>query len=96
MKLKELQELTLPDVHPARLESGVTVGLEILDEVKKIFEAPSKTVPEIADYIKSCDKLRAQTVDERHVVGVIGNTGAGKSSVINAVLDEECLVPTNW
>lgn len=29
------------------------------------------------------------------MVGVVGNTGAGKSSVINALLDEERLVPTN-
>ena len=29
------------------------------------------------------------------VLGVVGNTGAGKSSVINAMLDEERLLPTN-
>ena len=29
------------------------------------------------------------------IIGVVGNTGAGKSSVINAMLDEERLVPTN-
>ena len=29
------------------------------------------------------------------MIGVVGNTGAGKSSVINAMLDEERLVPTN-
>lgn len=29
------------------------------------------------------------------MIGVVGNTGAGKSSVINAMLEEERLVPTN-
>jgi hypothetical protein len=29
------------------------------------------------------------------MVGVVGHTGAGKSSAVNAVLDEERLVPTN-
>ncbi|KAM0820488.1 putative Dynamin N-terminal domain-containing protein [Seiridium cardinale] len=29
------------------------------------------------------------------LIGVVGNTGSGKSSVINAILDEEMLVPTN-
>ncbi|KAK4109597.1 hypothetical protein N656DRAFT_839036 [Canariomyces notabilis] len=31
----------------------------------------------------------------RTIVGVVGNTGAGKSSVISAVLDDERLLPTN-
>lgn len=29
------------------------------------------------------------------IIGVVGNTGAGKSSVINALLDEERIIPTN-
>ena len=36
-----------------------------------------------------------QAVRGKIVVGVVGATGAGKSSVINAMLDEERLVPTN-
>lgn len=31
----------------------------------------------------------------RTIIGVVGNTGAGKSSVINALLDEERIIPTN-
>jgi hypothetical protein len=55
----------------------------------------SKTVPEIAKWIESIEKLQTQSAPQRTVVGVVGSTGAGKSSVINAVLDEECLVPTS-
>ena len=32
---------------------------------------------------------------KKTIVGVMGNTGAGKSSIINALLDEEQLVPTS-
>ncbi|KAK9781876.1 putative Dynamin N-terminal domain-containing protein [Seiridium cardinale] len=38
-------------------------------------------------------KTRIKTVPT--LIGVVGNTGSGKSSVINAILDEEMLVPTN-
>lgn len=89
-----LQKLIL-DSPPAKLERGVEVGIQILDDIKKAF-ANAKTVPEIAAWVKTSDKLRSQTAYQRSVVGVVGSTGAGKSSVINAVLDEECLVPTNF
>lgn len=36
-----------------------------------------------------------QATKTKTVIGVVGNTGAGKSSVINSILDEERLVPTN-
>lgn len=70
------------------------MGIKILGDIKAGFE-DAKSVPEIAEYIDSLDKLRSGARSQRTVIGVVGSTGAGKSSVINAVLDEECLVPTN-
>lgn len=49
--------------------------------------------------IMFAETLQAQVVDTPTIIGVVGNTGAGKSSIINiinAMLDEERLVPTNW
>ncbi|GJC86751.1 nuclear GTPase SLIP-GC [Colletotrichum liriopes] len=44
---------------------------------------------------ESIDKLRGEYRMPRFVIGVLGDTGSGKSSLINAVLDEERVVPTN-
>lgn len=93
MNLTQLQELILGE-SPSKLEGGIQTGFRILSNIKKAF-ALAKTVPEIAEWVKSCDKLLAQAAPQPSVVGVVGSTGAGKSSVMNAILDEECLVPTN-
>jgi hypothetical protein len=93
MELAPLQELIL-EGSPSQLEAGVKTGLQILSDIKTAFGVAA-SVPEIAEWVKSSDKLRTQTSYQRTVVGVVGSTGAGKSSVINAVVDEECLVPTN-
>jgi ABC-type multidrug transport system fused ATPase/permease subunit len=42
------------------------------------------------------EALRSEKVDAPTIIGVVGNTGSGKSSIINAMLEEERLVPTNW
>ncbi|KAK2032877.1 hypothetical protein LX32DRAFT_670910 [Colletotrichum zoysiae] len=44
---------------------------------------------------KSVEKLQDEYHMPRFVIGVLGDTGSGKSSLINAVLDEERVVPTN-
>lgn len=93
MELSSLQEL-LSTNSVAKLERGVETGLRILADIKAGFDN-AKSVPEISQWIESLDTLQSSASTQRTVVGVVGSTGAGKSSVINAVLDEECLVPTN-
>ncbi|KAF7191395.1 Nuclear GTPase SLIP-GC [Pseudocercospora fuligena] len=88
-----LSEL-IKDGTPERLEAGVEAGLRILSKV----EAPLKELGDNQDaqnWLAHIAKVREGAKRARTVVGVVGNTGAGKSSVINAMLDEERLVPTN-
>ncbi len=93
MELGQLQQL-ISDGSPAALEAGVGVGVQILKDTRAAF-TDARTLPEIAEWIKSSNQLEDKSNGQRAVVGVVGSTGAGKSSVINAVLDEECLVPTS-
>ncbi len=93
---EELHLQPLLDVvdRPDILESGVAKGVELLEKLKGSFS--THTVDnEAQQWLQQVEKVQAQAVQKRTVVGVVGNTGAGKSSVINAMLDEERLVPTN-
>ena len=89
----QLQEL-LNETVPERLEAAVQKAVTVLGEI----EQSLRQLPTDADaqnWLAQLDELRKQAARTRTFVGVVGNTGAGKSSVINAMLDEERLVPTN-
>ncbi|KIW12407.1 hypothetical protein PV08_09684 [Exophiala spinifera] len=78
---------------PEQLEKSVEKGAELLNDIQKILrQRPNE---EANQWIQALEKVQSQAARSRTVVGVVGATGAGKSSVINAMLDEERLVPTN-
>ncbi|KAF2128828.1 hypothetical protein P153DRAFT_423306 [Dothidotthia symphoricarpi CBS 119687] len=79
---------------PGILESGVAQSMKVLEGLKHTFLQYGSN-KEAQAWIQAIEKLIPQAARKRTVVGVVGNTGAGKSSVINAMLDEERLVPTN-
>jgi len=80
---------------PLVLEAGVNQSLIVLEKLREGFSSYAATNGEAYSWIQAIDKLVPQAERKRTVIGVVGNTGAGKSSVINALLDEERLVPTN-
>ncbi|KAK3990181.1 hypothetical protein QBC44DRAFT_395114, partial [Cladorrhinum sp. PSN332] len=93
LNLRALHNLTI-ETYYDKLEKGVEAGVRLLDETKAAFTGTTQ-VPEISRWIKSIEELQATGTKGSTVVGVVGSTGAGKSSVINAVLDQEALLPTN-
>ncbi|KAK4199425.1 hypothetical protein QBC40DRAFT_349451 [Triangularia verruculosa] len=79
-----------------RLEAGVAVGVKQLEVLKApLVEFLPAGTTQAPQWIKSIEELERLSKPTRTIVGVVGNTGAGKSSVISAVLDEERLLPTN-
>ncbi|KAI7481324.1 hypothetical protein KC351_g6460 [Hortaea werneckii] len=90
-QLKSLTQETLPE----RLEVGVQAGLRVLKELSEPLQQLTDSGDATA-WLTQIEDVRRLAVKNRTVVGVVGNTGAGKSSVINAMLDEERLVPTNF
>ncbi|KAG9645665.1 hypothetical protein KCU95_g9010, partial [Aureobasidium melanogenum] len=77
-----------------KLEAGVKHGVQMLDRLVQALE-PGKETEDIRQWLQQIEVVRQEATGARTVIGVVGNTGAGKSSVINAILDEERLVPTN-
>ncbi|KAK6209770.1 hypothetical protein QIS74_11354 [Colletotrichum tabaci] len=66
--------------------------LPLLDELEpdcKRIASSRKLQPAIRDLRERAER------SNQTIVGVLGNTGDGKSSTINALLDEENLLPTN-
>ncbi|KXZ43169.1 hypothetical protein GPECTOR_99g804 [Gonium pectorale] len=48
-----------------------------------------------AVWLKELDELERGCAAERVVIGIVGTTGAGKSSLLNALLGREDLLPTS-
>ncbi|KAA8898231.1 hypothetical protein FN846DRAFT_910178 [Sphaerosporella brunnea] len=81
------------DVDVKTMERGVDRGLELLYKLDRALEGAQ--TEEGKAWLAQIAKIRKQAEFQRCVIGVVGNTGAGKSSVINALLEEERLVPTS-
>jgi len=88
--LQRLLQVSLPE----RLEAAVVKGISVLSEIEEPLLALQRD-PDAQKWLQQIEMVRDLDKSSRAVIGVVGNTGAGKSSVINALLDEERLVPTN-
>ncbi|XP_060921721.1 nuclear GTPase SLIP-GC-like [Labrus mixtus] len=69
-------------------------GEDVLPEVEKIMASVESRLPqtELKDFLKK--KIGGLKKEKRELVGVFGKTGAGKSSLINAVIGEDDLLPS--
>lgn len=80
---------------PEQLEAGVEKGVSILDDLRASLETQLANSVDAVQWIQAIDSVHKQAVKTKTIVGIVGSTGAGKSLVINALLEEERLVPTN-
>ncbi|KAL8939228.1 MAG: hypothetical protein Q9216_003474 [Gyalolechia sp. 2 TL-2023] len=77
------------------LETAVGVGMKFLERIQRSMLDKVANDLHAEQQLKQIDKLKKQAIRPKAIIGVVGNTGAGKSSVINAILDEERLIPTS-
>lgn len=77
------------------LENGIKNGLSLLDNLTEALTSTGISFKDAEAWMKQIEDIKKLAEYQKAIVGVVGNTGAGKSSVINALLEEERLVPTN-
>ncbi|KAI0527772.1 hypothetical protein F5B22DRAFT_3364 [Xylaria bambusicola] len=89
-----------PNLEKAVISENVEVlcchkaaGLRVLEELAQCLSSDA----EYCDHtrLSSVEALKKRGNTSKTVIGVVGGTGHGKSSLINALLEENKLVPTN-
>lgn len=86
-----LQKL-LGTASPEVLESEVEKAKAILGRLAKALGEQKDHSPDAQQWLQQVEGLQKQVISTPTIIGVVGNTGCGKSSTINALLDEERLV----
>ena len=92
-RFDHLEKLT-NQTSPEQLEKGVKVSANLLARLKASLN-DARDHAAVARLLSSITGLQNRATTEPTIVGVVGSTGSGKSSVINAVVDEERIIPTN-
>ncbi|KAI1375031.1 hypothetical protein F4677DRAFT_424372 [Hypoxylon crocopeplum] len=92
---------TFPNLHHATITASVDslgkykeTGLIVLEEILSKLSRVTDSRDAIG-YADTIHDLKEQAQNPKTILGVVGSTGHGKSSLINALLGETRLVPTN-
>jgi len=80
---------------PDSSKTAVQEGIRLLNDVHCFFKQKTRELPNAQSWLDQIDQVLAKSTETKTVIGMVGLTGAGKSSAANALLDEERLVPTS-
>ncbi|RDW73682.1 hypothetical protein BP5796_07124 [Coleophoma crateriformis] len=79
----------------AQKEAALRAGRGFLQGLIAYLEEPKNLIEDAISLKEQAKVLLQQSGVPQTFIGVVGFTGCGKSSLINALLDEEMLVPTS-
>ena len=96
--LSRLQHESTKNSMLSRLETAVAKGVQALTHLHT-FLTKSKpkieSTTDVTDWLSEITKIKQYAAPPKVIIGIVGSTGAGKSSLINAIIDEENLLGTN-
>jgi len=72
----------------SHLEEAMRSSIEIFDRIEPHLKA-APTETSASEWLKRIAAVRARYKTSQTLIGLLGSTGAGKSSLVNAVLGEE-------
>lgn len=82
----------------SRLETAVAKGIQTLNNLQAFLtnsKPEIENTSDVSDWLSEITKIKQYAAPPKVIIGIIGSTGAGKSSLINAIIDEENLLGTN-
>ncbi|KAI4596485.1 hypothetical protein KJ359_005239 [Pestalotiopsis sp. 9143b] len=78
----------------AKLEAHAKSAYKVIKSIQGALEKAT-LAQDASRLLGVVNRVNSQNKHARTVIGVVGDTGSGKSSIINALLNEEMLLPTN-
>lgn len=88
-----LKEEKDTDLH--ELQSRINQRTQTLHYLERTFAGATSSASDAEEWQTRIRELGERSFNKKTIVGVVGATGAGKSSLINAVLDEHRLLQTS-
>ncbi len=96
-----MPKLTLPYLQKLLLEQRVDIleqavqsGMKLLESLELLLH-DTKDQKEAPKWIRTINDIATRSKPADAVIPIVGMTGAGKSSLINALLGEKRIVPTS-
>ncbi|PBP19073.1 hypothetical protein BUE80_DR010181 [Diplocarpon rosae] len=92
---KHKYSMTGDEIRITRKEELCDLGKATLVQLKELMGGDCGIYPECQSWVTQASNIIEMGQLPRIPVGLLGYTGSGKSSLINALVDEEILLPTN-
>ncbi|TDZ13327.1 Nuclear GTPase SLIP-GC [Colletotrichum orbiculare MAFF 240422] len=102
LNLRPIRDLLDSATDAAALEQAMILGQAVIAEISPLISQlaaldvnSTARKDDVRDWENAIAEIQDLARPTRDIIGVVGATGAGKSSLVNAILDEEQFLPTS-